>query len=83
MRFLLPAGVIAGTVVLVTVLAIVLLGGPGGIPWQGWAAMGVGIVVTAGLGGGLMMLMFYSDRAGYDDAASELGTKPEDDRREQ
>jgi len=45
---------------------------------QGWLALGIGIVVTAALGGGLMTLVFYSDRAGYDEAASEVGSGPDD-----
>ena len=45
---------------------------------QGWLALAIGIVVTAALGGGLMALVFYSDRAGYDEAASEVGTGPDD-----
>jgi hypothetical protein len=33
----------------------------------GWLALGGGVVVTLGLGGGLMALVFYSARRGYDD----------------
>jgi hypothetical protein len=46
------------------------------ISWQGWLAMGLGVVVTAGLGGGLMTLIFYSNRMGYDDRAGEAGHDP-------
>ena len=35
----------------------------------GWIAMGLGIVVTLALGIGLMSLVFYSNRRGYDESA--------------
>jgi len=40
----------------------------GGRPMStaGWIAMVVGILVTLALGGGLMALMFYSNRRGRD-----------------
>jgi hypothetical protein len=34
----------------------------------GWLAMGFGIIATSALGIGLMALMFFSSRHGYDDA---------------
>lgn len=34
---------------------------------HGWVAMGLGVVFTLGIGGGLMALTFYSARNGYDD----------------
>jgi len=37
---------------------------------HGWIALGLGIVFSVGIGCGLMALMFYSSRRGYDDAAS-------------
>jgi hypothetical protein len=36
-------------------------------PW-GWLMMGLGIFFTVVVGGGLMILIFYSSRAGYDEA---------------
>ena len=33
----------------------------------GWLAMGLGVVVTLGLGIGLMALVFISSRRGYDE----------------
>jgi hypothetical protein len=39
----------------------------------GWAAMLLGMVVTLGLGFGLMALVFYSNRRGYDDEAGPRG----------
>jgi hypothetical protein len=40
--------------------------------WHGWLAMGLGVVFTAGLGGGLMWLVFYSSRNGHDDIDDTL-----------
>jgi TRAP-type C4-dicarboxylate transport system permease small subunit len=37
----------------------------------GWAAAIIGAVLTIGLGAGLMGLVFYSARRGYDDRADE------------
>ncbi len=37
---------------------------------HGWAAMALGIVFSLALGGGLMALVFFSARRGYDDAAA-------------
>ena len=37
--------------------------------WIGVLAMVGGVVATLGLGGGLMALVFYSSRHGYDDDA--------------
>jgi hypothetical protein len=33
----------------------------------GWLSIGFGVIATLGLGGGLMALVFYSARHGYDD----------------
>jgi heme/copper-type cytochrome/quinol oxidase subunit 2 len=38
--------------------------------FHGWIALGLGIVFSVVIGCGLMALMFYSSRRGYDDAAS-------------
>jgi hypothetical protein len=43
--------------------------GPVDLPWQGWLAMALGTLATVALGGGLMALVFYSSRKGYDDDA--------------
>ena len=34
---------------------------------HGWFALGAGVLVTFALGAGLMFLVFYSNRQGYDD----------------
>ncbi len=41
------------------------------ISLAGWLAMGFGIVATLALGIGLMALMFFSSRHGYDEAGRE------------
>jgi len=38
------------------------------MPAWGWLMMGLGIFFTVVVGGGLMGLIFYSSRAGYDEA---------------
>ena len=37
------------------------------ISTAGMVALGLGVVLTVALGGGLMFLVFYSSRKGYDD----------------
>jgi len=37
------------------------------MPAWGWLMMGLGIFFTVVVGGGLMALIFYSSRAGYDE----------------
>jgi len=37
------------------------------ISTHGWIALSIGALVTFGLGAGLMFLVFYSNRRGYDD----------------
>ena len=38
-----------------------------GMDIHGWIALGLGVVLSLALGIGLMMLVFYSQRHGYDD----------------
>ena len=45
--------------------------------FHGWLAMILGIVFTLVVGCGLMALMFYSSRHGYDEAASDLSDTDE------
>jgi len=45
------------------------------LPPVGWIALGFGVLVTIAIGSGLMFLVFYSSRHGYDDA---VGSKDED-----
>ena len=39
----------------------------------GWLAMGLGVIVTLGLGIGLMALVFISSRRGYDENGRKDG----------
>ena len=66
---------IAATVAVAAVLAVaVVIGefwsdtGDSAISEAGWFAMGLGIFVTLVLGIGLMSLVFFSNRRGYDEA---------------
>jgi len=45
---------------------------------HGWIALGLGVFFSVLIGCGLMALMFYSSRRGYDDRASG-GEQPPDD----
>ena len=51
--------------------AWVHLGG-GDIPLYGWLAVAGGVLVSLAVGGGLMALVFYSSRHGYDDDANRF-----------
>jgi hypothetical protein len=42
------------------------------IPLYGWLAIAGGVLVSLGVGGGLMALVFYSSRHGYDDDANDF-----------
>ena len=44
---------------------------------HGWIALGLGTVLSLLLGGGVMALVFYSARKGYDDRI-EVDQNPED-----
>ena len=47
------------------------------VPPEGHVAMGLGIVFSLVVGCGLMALVFYSSRNGYDEAANlDQGNKP-------
>jgi dipeptide/tripeptide permease len=68
------AVVIAAAVVLVigTVIAVLWTNlGESEISGAGWLAMALGVIVTLALGVGLMALVFFSNRHGYD----EVGRK--------
>jgi NADH:ubiquinone oxidoreductase subunit 5 (subunit L)/multisubunit Na+/H+ antiporter MnhA subunit len=41
------------------------------IGWHGWVALGLGAALTFLVGAGLMALMFFSARRGYDERAHE------------
>lgn len=42
---------------------------------HGWIALALGTFFSLTIGGGLMMLMFYSARSGHDEAADPLRRK--------
>ena len=51
------------------------------MPTSGYVAMALGVVFSVALGCGLMALVFYSNRHGYDDASRDASTLPHDDDR--
>jgi ABC-type multidrug transport system permease subunit len=73
------------TAVGIAVVAVIVLAIIGTETWSGigdseispmgWVAMGIGIVVTLGLGIGLMALVFISSRRGYDEASRSESVK--------
>ena len=71
---------IAATVAVAAVVAVaVVIGefwsdtGDSEISEAGWFAMGLGIFVTLVLGIGLMSLVFFSNRGGYDETGRRDG----------
>jgi hypothetical protein len=68
---LIAVGLAAAVVVALAIIGLEFWIGIGNseISPAGWAAMGIGIIVTLGLGIGLMALVFISSRRGYDEAA--------------
>lgn len=44
---------------------------------HGWIALGLGTFLSLAVGGGLMALVFYSARKGYDDRADYRPPDPE------
>jgi hypothetical protein len=67
---------IAATAAVVAVLGVAFViaefwsgSGDSDISEAGWFALGLGIVATVALGIGLMSLVFFSNRRGYDETA--------------
>jgi hypothetical protein len=56
------------------------VGGPA-MPTSGYVAMALGVVFSVALGCGLMALVFYSNRYGYDEASHDASTLPHDEDR--
>ncbi len=54
------------------------VGGGAGMDGNGMTALALGGIGSLVLGGGLMALVFYSSRRGYDDAADGKTRPPED-----
>ena len=70
-RFLLPA-VLLALLALAAMAAVAVWTGMGDttLGVHGWIALGLGVFFTLAIGGGLMALVFYSSRHGYDDAGA-------------
>jgi len=64
----------AGLAIAVVAAAVVNWTGIGdtGLDLNGWIALSLGVVVTLGLGVGLMTLVFISNRRGYDEPPHDL-----------
>ncbi len=70
-----------GPIVLLALFALVVFGGLSAyiwltmadvaISWQGLLAMGLGVGFSLALGIGLMALVYYSNKRGYDDEAGQ------------
>jgi hypothetical protein len=52
------------------------------MPTQGYIAMTLGVVFSVVIGCGLMALVFYSNRYGYDDASNRDQHRPDSNSRE-
>jgi hypothetical protein len=50
------------------------------MPAAGWVALILGTVATIALGSGLMFLLFYSSRRGYDDDVGDNANREESGR---
>ena len=73
---------LAGMIVLlfvVTVMAVIGWNSTAGtdVPPAGYAAMALGVLFSLLVGVGLMALVFYSSRAGYDEPAKLIGSSSE------
>lgn len=70
-----------GSIVLLALAALAAVGGLSAytwismgdveISWMGLFAMGLGVVFSLGLGIGLMALVYFSNKRGYDDEAGQ------------
>lgn len=81
-----------GTWILMTVLVLLLVAAAvigylgwtstdTSVPLSGYVAMAFGVIFSLAVGVGLMTLLFYSSRAGYDEPAV-LIEEPEDERQD-
>ncbi len=74
MKTALLFGVLGGILALSIWASVVVWNSMDGAAMSGHGifAMVLGLVFSLGLGGGLMALVFYSSRAGYDDSDHQL-----------
>lgn len=52
------------------------------ISWIGWLAMAAGVLLSLGVGGALMALLFYSSRSGHDERSQGRSQDQDRDDRE-
>ena len=73
-RLLLPI-ILLGLLAISALAAASIWGGMANISLgaHGWVALGLGVVFSMVIGGGLMALAFYSSRHGYDDPDGRPG----------
>jgi cytoskeletal protein RodZ len=78
MRTLIMIAALGALLIAALVLGIRTWVGMGDVamPWQGWLALVLGVVLTLGLGVALMGLVFYSSRHGHDD--TQYFDRPDD-----
>jgi hypothetical protein len=80
-RNVLPIAVTVAAVCVIGAIAVAVgfwrsVGG-GGISAAGWLAMALGAVLSLALGIGLMTLVFFSSRGGYDDIGRDISGPPQ------
>jgi hypothetical protein len=91
-----PRSSMIGRWAVVTILAVLLIaaailaylgwisGGDTGVPASGYVAMALGVIFSLAIGIGLMALLFYSSRKGYDEPAvlvEDRDSDPHDDQK--
>ena len=72
MKVLLAVAILVAFLIATLVISIFMWSDLGDveISFHGMLALALGVIVTLGLGIGLMALVFYSNRRGYDDRAN-------------
>ena len=72
MKVLVAVAVLGALLVATLVISVFMWSDLGDveISFHGMLALALGVIVTLGLGIGLMALVFYSNRRGYDDRAN-------------
>jgi hypothetical protein len=77
-------GVLAAVLILTGVSAVSVWNASSSVEMgkDGWIALGLGTFFSLVIGCGLMALMFFSSRSGYDDAADPFRHRERGDNRE-